>query len=108
MKSGKILTAAEARKIAESIGGLVWVDHTSFDPSDLQYHGPATFTPANVGYYLEMVDAQAQMSLELGAQSVTVCLNTITDIDFDDFDDDCELTNEYDECIITIRELING
>lgn len=98
MKGGRVLTAGEIRKIIED-GGKVWVESHEYDPGGYQYDGPARFTEANVGYYVEEAGDD---KLEVPGISFA-----ITDFDPDDYDDDTRIDEDCGDCSFAIRELLD-
>ena len=96
-KAGEVLSKVQAQLIAKA-GGLVWVVHESFDPSDYQYEGPGEFEEIGDGvYYLNEYN-------EGGRNAVAGVSFSITDIDFEEFED--MMVNEWDEGRLEIRKVI--
>ncbi len=115
MKAGNVLTASEARKIAEK-GGQVWLEMISYNPDDESYKGPVSFERVNGGYLLNAeepaYDEFERNVKEAAALFVDVDPDIkgfsfpITDIDFDDFDDSERLSHDFGEGRMVISKLI--
>lgn len=105
MNAGNELTVNDAREIAAS-SGVAWCSLVDYTDPAKNFDGPVTFEPANTGYYIVPV-SQPAANLRLAGEDidVSVCL---TDIDFDDFDEDPAETVfiEWDEGHLSLRELI--
>lgn len=92
-KQGCVLSTAEARNIAAS-GGVAWCVLVEFGNPDKSYNGPVTFSPANVGYYVEELGNVNDELEDVASDMLSAVLDddknvkvrfTLTDFDPDDF-----------------------
>lgn len=90
-KQGRVLSTAEARDIAAR-GGAAWCVLVEFGNPDKSYNGPVTFSPANVGYYVEAMDGSNEALEDAVGDMLSSVIDgcdgikiTLTDFDPDDF-----------------------
>lgn len=112
LRKGKLLTVAEAKKIAEA-GGAAWAELYTFDPYDADYSGPVTFEEAALGYYVNAVNDDVKKDEEMASALLSEALGedipvsfAITDFVPEDWKDNEKVFDEFGEGTFALYELI--